>query len=90
MQVWVGDGEWGQLSCWRGVVWPPAGHLTACSLTHTNTHDTGIYGSQGRDDFTADDVEHYFNYMGMLAVEGSYDRMEEMMSQGVGAAVCVA
>lgn len=46
----------------------------------------GIYGSQGRADFTVDDVEHYFNYMGMLAVEGTYDRMEEMLSSGV----CVA
>jgi hypothetical protein len=27
-------------------------------------------------------VEHYFNYMGMLAVEGTYDRMEEMLSSG--------
>lgn len=44
---------------------------------------TGIYGSQGRADFTVDDVEHYFNYMGMLAVEGTYDRMEEMLSSGV-------
>jgi len=42
----------------------------------------GIYGSQGRADFTVDDVEHYFNYMGMLAVEGTYDRMEEMLSSG--------
>lgn len=42
----------------------------------------GIYGSQGRADFTVDDVEHYFNYMGMLAVEGTYDRMVEMLSSG--------
>jgi len=28
-----------------------------------------VYGSQGRDDYTADDVEQYFNYMGMLATE---------------------
>jgi hypothetical protein len=46
---------------------------------------TGIYASQGRDDFTVDDVEHYFNYMGMLAVEGTYDRMEEMLSSGARA-----
>ena len=29
----------------------------------------GIYGSQSREDYSADDVEHYFNYMGMLAIE---------------------
>jgi hypothetical protein len=47
------------------------------------SNPAGIYGSQGRADFTVDDVEHYFNYMGMLAVEGTYDRMEEMLSSGV-------
>ncbi|XP_020577403.1 protein LHCP TRANSLOCATION DEFECT [Phalaenopsis equestris] len=39
----------------------------------------GIYGSQSRDDFDRDDVEQYFNYMGMLAVEGSYDKMEALL-----------
>ena len=29
----------------------------------------GIYGSQAREDYSEDDVEHYFNYMGMLATE---------------------
>jgi len=28
-------------------------------------------------------VEHYFNYMGMLAVEGTYDRMEAMLASGL-------
>ena len=32
-------------------------------------HSAGVYGSQKREDFSADDVEHYFNYMGMLATE---------------------
>lgn len=45
--------------------------------------DAGIVGSQGRNDFSKDDVEHYFNYMGMLATEGTYDRMEAMMSTGL-------
>ncbi|KAF6250633.1 hypothetical protein COO60DRAFT_1569873 [Scenedesmus sp. NREL 46B-D3] len=49
----------------------------------TDSSDAGIYGSQGRNDFTVDDVEHYFNYMGMLAVEGTYDRMEQMLSSGL-------
>ncbi|KAI8462643.1 MAG: hypothetical protein J3K34DRAFT_373050 [Monoraphidium minutum] len=38
---------------------------------------------QTRADYNADDVEHYFNYMGCLAVEGTYDRMEEMMGSGL-------
>ena len=45
--------------------------------------DAGIYGSQTKDDYCYDDVEHYFNYMGMLAVEGTYDRMEAMLSSGL-------
>lgn len=53
------------------------------SRFRTDSQDAGIYGSQGRADFTVDDVEHYFNYMGMLAVEGTYDRMEEMLSSGL-------
>ncbi|CAK7338427.1 unnamed protein product [Dovyalis caffra] len=43
----------------------------------------GIYGSQSRDDFDRDDVEQYFNYMGMLAVEGTYDKMEALLSQNI-------
>ncbi|KAK9269485.1 hypothetical protein L1049_001260 [Liquidambar formosana] len=43
----------------------------------------GIYGSQTREDFDRDDVEQYFNYMGMLAVEGSYDKMEALLSLNV-------
>ncbi|XP_062169665.1 protein LHCP TRANSLOCATION DEFECT [Alnus glutinosa] len=43
----------------------------------------GIYGSQSRDDFDRDDVEQYFNYMGMLAVEGSYDKMNALLSQNI-------
>jgi hypothetical protein len=53
------------------------------SKLRTDSSDAGIYGSQGRNDFTTDDVEHYFNYMGMLAVEGTYDRMEQMLSSGM-------
>ncbi|XP_062077763.1 protein LHCP TRANSLOCATION DEFECT [Humulus lupulus] len=43
----------------------------------------GIYGSQSRDDFDRDDVEQYFNYMGMLAVEGTYDKMEALLSLNI-------
>ncbi|KAJ7963855.1 protein LHCP TRANSLOCATION DEFECT-like [Quillaja saponaria] len=43
----------------------------------------GIYGSQARDDFDRDDVEQYFNYMGMLAVEGTYDKMEALLSLNI-------
>ncbi|KAL9678801.1 hypothetical protein QQ045_016652 [Rhodiola kirilowii] len=43
----------------------------------------GIYGSQSRNDFDRDDVEQYFNYMGMLAVEGTYDKMEGLLSLNI-------
>ncbi|KAF5728391.1 protein LHCP TRANSLOCATION DEFECT-like [Tripterygium wilfordii] len=43
----------------------------------------GIYGSQSRDDFNRDDVEQYFNYMGMLAVEGTYDKMEALLRENI-------
>uniref|UniRef100_A0A7S0WZA6 Uncharacterized protein n=1 Tax=Chlamydomonas leiostraca TaxID=1034604 RepID=A0A7S0WZA6_9CHLO len=39
----------------------------------------GIVGSQGRDEFDYDDLEAYFNYMGFLAVEGTYDNMEKLL-----------
>ncbi|KXZ53136.1 hypothetical protein GPECTOR_7g1027 [Gonium pectorale] len=45
--------------------------------------DAGIVGSQGRDEYTYDDVEQYFNYMGFLATEGTYDRMEAMLKTGL-------
>ena len=34
-----------------------------------------------REDYTEEDVEYYFNYMGMLAEEGSYDSMEKLMQR---------
>ncbi|KAG2430597.1 hypothetical protein HXX76_010115 [Chlamydomonas incerta] len=43
----------------------------------------GIVGSQGRDEYTYDDVEQYFNYMGFLATEGTYDRMEALLNSGL-------
>ncbi|GJP29341.1 hypothetical protein CLOM_g16465 [Closterium sp. NIES-68] len=48
-----------------------------------DAESSGIYGSQGRDDFDRDDVEHYYNYMGMLAVEGTYDKMEQLLDTGI-------
>lgn len=48
-----------------------------------DSEGAGIYGSQGRDDFDRDDVEQYFNYMGMLATEGTYDKMEALLNTGI-------
>jgi hypothetical protein len=43
----------------------------------------GLYGAQSRDDYTEDDVEQYFNYMGMLAEQGSYDALESVLKSGL-------
>jgi len=36
-------------------------------------------GAQDRDQYEKVDVEYYFNYMGCLAVEGTYDRMYKLV-----------
>mmetsp|Transcript_28722 Transcript_28722/g.80865 ORF Transcript_28722/g.80865 Transcript_28722/m.80865 type:complete len:168 (+) Transcript_28722:111-614(+) len=43
--------------------------------------DKNIYNAGGseRSEYEDEDVEFYFNYMGMLATEGTYDRMYELM-----------
>ncbi|MEW5297388.1 MAG: hypothetical protein WDW38_006220 [Sanguina aurantia] len=43
----------------------------------------GIVGSQGRDEYILDDLEQYFNYMGFLAEEGNYDRMNSLTEKGL-------
>ncbi|KAK4363891.1 hypothetical protein RND71_015249 [Anisodus tanguticus] len=61
------------------------------NLFRQNAETAGVYGSQSSDDFDRDDVEQlkgslgvtYFNYMGMLAVEGTYDKMEALLSQNI-------
>ncbi|CAI5488003.1 unnamed protein product [Closterium sp. Naga37s-1] len=45
----------------------------------------GIFGSQLRDDYDVDDIAHYFNYSGMLAAEGSYEKMAKMVESGTHA-----
>jgi ankyrin repeat protein len=47
-----------------------------------NSNKAGIVGSQGREDYEAEDVEYYFNYMGILADEGSNDRMDALLNAG--------
>ncbi|KAF3620320.1 protein LHCP TRANSLOCATION DEFECT [Capsicum chacoense] len=63
---------------------PSCGSRTTCWFNfRQNAETAGVYGSQNRDDFDRDDVEQYFNYMGMLAVEGTYDKMEALLSQNI-------
>ncbi|GBF88241.1 hypothetical protein Rsub_00953 [Raphidocelis subcapitata] len=35
-----------------------------------------------RESYSANEVRDYFEYQGVLAVEGSYDRMDELMAMG--------
>ena len=51
-----------------------------------NKNSKGIYGATDkREDFCEDDVNFYFEYMGMLAVDGDYARLDRMKSAGLAA-----
>ena len=39
----------------------------------------GEGGGGSRDDYSAEDVEYYFNYSGILADQGSYDQLEDLL-----------
>ncbi|GMH05725.1 hypothetical protein Nepgr_007565 [Nepenthes gracilis] len=71
-QIWPNFGGGGRAKCWFRF-----------GKNGVDAEGAGIYGSQSRDDFDRDDVEQYFNYMGMLAVEGSYAKMEALLSQNI-------
>ncbi|KAG6407300.1 hypothetical protein SASPL_130287 [Salvia splendens] len=70
--------------CNRTRLGPTCGSRTTCwfrfGKNGVDAEGAGIYGSQARDDFDRDD---YFNYMGMLAVEGTYDKMEALLQQKI-------
>ncbi|XP_012443517.1 protein LHCP TRANSLOCATION DEFECT isoform X2 [Gossypium raimondii] len=81
-------GTQNSLSCLSpSNIGPSNGSRTQCwfkfGKNGVDAEGAGIYGSQKRDDFDKDDVEQYFNYMGMLAVEGSYDKMEALLNQNI-------
>ncbi|XP_074310973.1 protein LHCP TRANSLOCATION DEFECT [Silene latifolia] len=68
----VGPSNGGRAKCWFKF-----------GKNGVDAEGAGIYGSQSRDDFDRDDVEQYFNYMGMLAVEGTYDKMEALLNENI-------
>ncbi|KAH9624179.1 hypothetical protein KSS87_000545 [Heliosperma pusillum] len=68
----VGPNNGGRAKCWFKF-----------GKNGVDAEGAGIYGSQSRDDFDRDDVEQYFNYMGMLAVEGTYDKMEALLNENI-------
>ncbi|CAM6103184.1 unnamed protein product [Calypogeia fissa] len=74
-----GSGQGGELRQTKAAGWFKFGS------NGLDSEGAGIYGSQGRDDFDRDDVEQYFNYMGMLATEGTYDKMEALLNTGKAA-----
>lgn len=43
----------------------------------------GEGGGASRNDYSAEDVEYYFNYSGILAEQGSYDSMENLLDSGM-------
>lgn len=50
------------------------------SQSQSCTSTAGVYGSQGRDEYSEEDVADYFAYIGLLAVEGNYDSMDAIIA----------
>jgi len=48
-----------------------------------DSESAGVFASQGRDDYSESDVQYYFEYAGMLAVEKTYDKMDQLLATGV-------
>lgn len=48
-----------------------------------NNYERPSVENMGLDYYDKDEVEHYFNYMGCLATEGTYDRMEALLAGGL-------
>lgn len=44
-----------------------------------NALGDGEGGGGSREDYSAEDVEYYFNYSGILAERGSYDQLEDLL-----------
>ena len=44
-----------------------------------NAVGDGEGGGGSREDYSAEDVEYYFNYSGILAERGSYDQLEDLL-----------
>ncbi|XP_042494547.1 protein LHCP TRANSLOCATION DEFECT [Macadamia integrifolia] len=78
---------WFRASRISSKIGPSTGSRAKCwfkfGKNGVDAEGAGIYGSQSREDFDRDDVEQYFNYMGMLAVEGTYEKMEALLSQNI-------
>ncbi|XP_024376664.2 protein LHCP TRANSLOCATION DEFECT [Physcomitrium patens] len=78
----------GSSSCSRSLGPQNGSRVSAWFKFGTNgasSKEAGIYGSQKRADYDESDVEQYFNYMGMLATEGTYDKMYALLNQGIPA-----
>ena len=46
-------------------------------------HHTAAPPALSRADYTREEIEDYYNYMGMLAEERTYDRMERLLASGL-------
>ena len=45
----------------------------------TDASGDGEGGGGSREDYSPEDVEYYFNYSGILAEQGSYDQLEDLL-----------
>ena len=59
------------------VVFPELVSVNLEELTDDSGDGEGGGGS--REDYSAEDVEYYFNYSGILAEQGSYDQLEDLL-----------
>ena len=48
-----------------------------------NNNNNASQAGPSRADYDEQEVDDYFNYMGMLASDGNYDRLEEYKSTGL-------
>lgn len=49
------------------------------NIEELNAIGDGEGGGGSREDYSAEDVEYYFNYSGILAERGSYDQLEDLL-----------
>lgn len=59
------------------------GFFSKFTLGGTNAEEGGIYGAQGRDDYTDVDVMQYYEYMGMLAIGLPVEVYTEPLAEGM-------
>ena len=61
----------------------PQGPVSVHAFFNFNKNTTSNDNGPSRSDFDFQEVEDYFNYMGMLAAEGNYDKLDALCESGL-------